>query len=150
MSITLPTIQNWSCHSCGDCCRQKVLVTEADRRRILEQKWSAADGVPVGEAAFVKIRGEYLLAHQADGACVFLDGNNRCRIHAKFGESAKPLACRVFPFSFYPTGQRSVGLGLRFDCPSVAGNRGAGISGQGRMLKELERDVLAEAERGWK
>jgi lysine-N-methylase len=145
MSITLPTIQNWSCHSCGDCCRQKILLTDADRRRILEQKWTVADGVPEGEAAFVKMGGQYLMAHQPDGACVFLDANNRCRIHAKFGEAAKPLGCRVFPFAFYPTGERSVGLGLRFDCPSVAANRGAAISEQGRMLRKLQDLAVPDA-----
>ena len=143
--MKLPTVQNWSCHSCGDCCRQKILLSEADRRRILEQKWTAAEGVPDGEAAFVKMGGQYFMAHQPDGACVFLDANNRCRIHARFGEAAKPLGCRVFPFAFYPTGERTVGLGLRFDCPSIAANRGAPIPDQGRMLRALQELAVPDA-----
>jgi lysine-N-methylase len=141
-SISLPTIQRWSCHSCGNCCRHhQIIITDAERRRILEQKWSAAEGVPAGDAAFAKIAGQYRLSHQTDGACVFLDANNRCRIHAKFGASAKPLACRVYPFAFFPTGEKSVGLGLRFDCPSVAANRGAPLSEQGRALQAM-RDLV--------
>src|SRR5688500_7618748 len=141
-SIPLPMVQRWSCHSCGNCCRHhQILITDDERQRILDQKWTAADGVPVGEAAFGRIGGQYRLAHQKDGACVFLDADNRCRIHSKFGESAKPLACRVYPFAFFPTGEKSVGLGLRFDCPSVAGNRGAPLSEQGRALQAL-RDLI--------
>jgi lysine-N-methylase len=138
-SISLPTIQNWSCHSCGDCCRHhQIIVTDADRERILGQMWSSADGVPEGEAAFARVRGgQYRLAHRADGACVFLDENNRCRIHAKFGEAAKPLACRVYPFAFFPTGERSVALGLRFDCPSAVANRGAPLKEQGRAAQAI-------------
>ena len=135
-------VQRWSCHSCGNCCRHhQIIITDAERQRILDQKWTTADGVPAGEAAFARVAGQYRLAHQNDGACVFLNTDNRCRIHAKFGESAKPLACRVYPFAFFPTGERSVGLGLRFDCPSVAGNRGAPLSEQGRALQSL-RDLV--------
>jgi lysine-N-methylase len=135
-AISLPTIQRWSCHSCGNCCRNhQIIVTDADRERILGQEW------PEGEAAFERVGRQYRLAHQHDGACVFLDENNRCRIHAKFGEAAKPLACRVYPFAFFPTGERSVGLGLRFDCPSAAANRGAPLGEQGRMVQAL-RDLV--------
>ena len=48
----------------------------------------------------------YRLGHQADGACVFLDERGLCRIHAKFGEQAKPLACRIYPYAFHPAGKK--------------------------------------------
>src|SRR5437867_13126954 len=50
-------------------------------------------------------------------ACVFLGADNRCRIHAKFGSAAKPLACRIYPFMLIPAGEQWR-LGLRFACRS--------------------------------
>ena len=55
------------------------------------------------------------LNHRKDGACVFLGENNRCRIHARYGAEAKPLACRLYPFVLVPTGERWR-VGLRFAC----------------------------------
>ena len=48
---------------------------------------------------------QHRLGHLADGACVFLDPAGRCRIHAKFGEAAKPLACRLYPLVIHPAGK---------------------------------------------
>ena len=64
-------------------------------------------------------RGEYRLNQNAEAACVFLGPGGRCRIHAKFGHDAKPLACRLYPFVLVPAGKRWR-VGLRFSCPSVA------------------------------
>ncbi len=85
------------------------------------------------------------LAHQADGGCVFLDEKGLCRIHAKFGEPAKPLACRVYPYAFHPSG-KSVVVSLRYSCPSVVANRGATLKAQEKDLKELARLVVPEGE----
>jgi Fe-S-cluster containining protein len=32
-----------------------------------------------------------------DMSCIFLDENNRCEIHAKHGQEAKPHTCRLYP-----------------------------------------------------
>lgn len=75
-----------------------------------------------------------------DGACVFLDDANRCRIHAEQGESAKPLACRVFPFSV-----RSVAKGwqasFRLDCPSAAASKGASLESHRAWLQTLANEL---------
>src|SRR6188508_152333 len=108
--LSLPVIQNWDCHNCGGCCRQhQIEITEAEYQRIVDQKWTDADGVPAGKVV-VKAGGllgklRYRLAHQVDGACVFLNEQGLCRIHAKFGEAGKPLACLVYPYAFHPAGK---------------------------------------------
>ena len=95
--LTLPTIQNWSCHNCSGCCRQHLIeVTEEERQRILDQQWSEEDGIASEQPVLVPFAGppwkkRYRLGHQPDGACVFLDEKGLCKIHAKFGEAAKPL-----------------------------------------------------------
>lgn len=147
LPLELPLLQNWSCHSCGGCCRKHaVSITDEEKRRIEQQGWSAADGIPAGQALFRWSSGpfwnkRYELAHQPDGACVFLDGKGLCRIHARFGEPAKPLACRVYPYTFHPGGKRVL-VSLRFSCPSVVSNRGAALKSQQNELRELQSLVV--------
>ena len=149
ISLTLPTIQNWSCHNCGGCCRQHAIeVTEEERQRILSQGWTPNDGTPAGDALFERHAGppwakRYRLAHQADGACVFLNEQGLCRIHAKFGEAAKPLACRIYPYAFHPAGKQ-VTVSLRFSCPSVVANRGRSMKQNSDEIKQLARAVVPE------
>lgn len=147
LHLQLPTLQNWSCHNCGGCCKQHLIeITEEERIRILGQQWTAADGVPANRPVVEWFAGpfwkkRYRLAHQPDGACVFLDDKGLCRIHAKFGEAAKPLACRVYPYAFHPHG-KSVTVSLRFSCPSVVSNLGRPVTQQTGDLKEIEALVV--------
>lgn len=146
LPLQLPTLQNWSCHSCGGCCRQHAIeITEEERQRIEGQNWKSGSDLPVGQQLFERRgppwRRRSYLAHQADGACAFLDERGLCRIHAKFGEAAKPLACRIYPYAFHPSGGK-LAVSLRFSCPSVVENRGRGLVEQKRELKELAELVV--------
>lgn len=148
-SLELPTLQNWSCHSCSGCCRQHgVAITDAEHQRLVDQHWTPADGIAPGQPLFVRMGSPlgkrwWRLAHQPDGRCVFLDDQGLCRIHAKFGEPAKPLACRIYPYAFHPKG-RQVVVSLRYSCPSVVRNRGRAVSEQQRDLRDLARQVVPE------
>lgn len=149
LPLTLPTIQNWSCHNCSGCCKQHLIeITEAERQRIIDQKWTEADGIPQGQAVVEPHAGpfwkrRYRLAHQSDGACVFLNEQGLCRIHAKFGEAAKPLACRIYPYAFHPAGKR-ITVSLRFSCPSVVKNLGRTCSQNKDEIKTLAKLVVPE------
>lgn len=137
LPVILPAIegQRWSCHSCGLCCRTLVgHLTDQERRRLDEQAWADELGV----AAYVKVGRGWALNKQPDGACVFLDDQNRCKIHAKFGEADKPLACRIFPFSVRPV-QGAWQASLRFDCPSVTASKGQELGAHRGWLAELLR-----------
>jgi lysine-N-methylase len=142
--LEMPVGQNWSCHGCTDCCRDQFLVTlsAAEKQRIEQQGWTAADGVDPA-AMIVPEGNRFRLTHQSNGACVFLDAANRCRIHAKFGEAAKPLACRLFPLVIHPAGKKLV-VGLRFSCPSAVANRGRPLAEQGGELQQLARLVVPD------
>lgn len=150
--LQLPTIQNWSCHNCAGCCRQHLIeITEEERQRILGQQWAPEDGV--GEDPVVVphrstlFRKSWRLAHRTDGSCVFLGDDGLCRIHAKFGEAAKPLACRIYPYALHPAGKK-VTVSLRFSCPSVVANLGKPVSENRDELKQIERLVVpANADR---
>ena len=141
-TLKLPVIQNWSCHNCGGCCREHLIeIDEEEKRRIEKQGWSASDGISMDRPVIQKIgNGRYRLSHTDAGACVFLDENGLCRIHAKFGEPAKPLACRVYPYAVHPAGSRLT-VSLRFSCPSVVQNLGTPVSEQHEELKTIARNI---------
>jgi lysine-N-methylase len=139
LPVLMPAVpgQRWSCHSCGDCCHTLVgHLFDEERRQIDEQGWANKLGV----APYVRIGREWVLNKRDDGACVFLDEHNRCRIHSEFGEQAKPLACRIFPFSVRPT-PRGWQASLRFDCPSVIASKGRGIPEHRDWLAGLVREL---------
>ncbi len=121
-------LQNWDCQGCSACCRSYHVPVSAEERQTIEsQGWERESGF-MDTPFFVREGGwfaghSYRLNHRADGACVFLGDDNRCRIHAKFGSAGKPLACRVYPFMLVPVGDHWR-LGLRFACPSSVTNAG--------------------------
>lgn len=126
----LPVIQNWDCHGCGQCCQEyEVIVTDAERERITNQRWQDDPAIPEGPL-FVRTgsrrRGLYRLAAKPDNTCIFLDEGGRCRIHAKFGSAAKPLACQIYPFVLVPAGDHWR-VGMRYACPSAVDNLGRPI-----------------------
>jgi len=120
-----------------------IEITDAERKRIQKQNWKISDGINMDRPVIRKITaGRYRLAHQDDGACVFLDDQGLCRIHAKFGESAKPLACRVYPYAYHPAGDR-LAVSLRFSCPSVVQDLGSPVSSQQADLQRMATEVVA-------
>ena len=140
--VILPILQNWSCHNCGGCCREhQIVITAVEKKRIDKQKWTAEDGVVDDRPLIVGHGTDFRLNHQADGACVFLDDRGLCRIHSKFGEAAKPLACRAYPYAVHPSGN-SVTVSLRFSCPSVVQNLGEPVAQQRQVLEELAGEIV--------
>jgi len=134
--------QRYSCHGCGDCCRDfTVELSAADRARLDAQKWAERLGEPVT----VEFRGATFLRQRDDGACTFLMDDGRCRVHAEFGFDEKPLACRLFPFSFAP-GAKTTLAGINFACQSVRENRGAVLGSHKEPLRLLQ-ESLPEAQR---
>lgn len=144
--ITPPGLQHYDCSGCGECCRGRfaILITEEDKARIETQGWTSEDlALKRGQALFTKRGGEYQLAHRDNGHCVFLQDDGLCRIHAKFGEPAKPLACRMYPFKLVTLGQ-NVRVDVRFDCPSSAGNHGRPVSAHRAALQELAKIAIPD------
>jgi lysine-N-methylase len=143
----LPVVQNWDCHVCGTCCQEyRVTVTEEEKQRIEAQGWDRDKDLGGCEPFLPhdKKRGLYILNHREDDSCVFLSEKGRCRIHERFGYETKPLACRLFPFVLVPVADEWR-VGLRFACPSAAGNKGRAISVYNTSLAEFAAR-LAERE----
>jgi len=142
----LPVLQNWDCQGCTDCCREyRVYLSEEDRRRLAEQDWEQepeAAGrrweVQEGPGRFAR----YHLKQRADGRCLFLSEQGRCRIHERFGAAAKPFACRLYPFILVPALDHWR-VSLRYACPAAAQNQGKPLPEHAGELS----DYAAEMER---
>jgi lysine-N-methylase len=147
--IETPSIQNWSCHGCTACCRGAMMIelSDEEKRRIEGQHWTKADGVDPA-TMIVAEKGHFRLGHQSDGACVFLDAAGRCRIHSRFGEPAKPRACRLYPLTLHPVAKKLV-VGVRFSCPSAAANSGKPLADQLNALRELAELVVPDGFAGF-
>lgn len=133
--------QRWSCRSCGTCCRTLVGHLFPDEvARIDAQDWLAELGI----APYLKTVTGAVLNKRPDGACVFLDAENKCRIHSRFGESTKPIACRIFPFAVRPV-RMGWQVSFRFDCPSAAESKGVPLSQHRPLLDELTSKLVHDA-----
>lgn len=144
----LPVVQNWDCHVCGSCCKEyHVRVTDEERRRIQAQGWEHEPGfekLPLFQRYGLPGGRSYELTHHADGTCIFLSDQGRCRIHEKFGAEAKPLACRLYPFVLVPADDHWR-VGLRFACPSVTENKGRQAAAHYADLRRMAGLLAARA-----
>jgi len=143
MPLQLPILplatphQRYSCHGCGSCCRDfSVQLRAVDLQRIKAQGWRTE----LGFDPVIRFRGQHYLRQRADGACVFLEADGKCRIHARHGFAEKPLACQMFPYTLSPDAHASR-LGVSFACGSVTANRG-------ELLRGQEAEALRIALRG--
>jgi lysine-N-methylase len=141
---TLPLVERWDCHSCGMCCQGTTFVLSDDEvQRIRRQGWEnrpEMQGRPI-LVRFGWFGNRYRLAKQPDGRCVFLTSENLCRIHAEFGETEKPLVCRLFPLQAVPLGDFAH-LTLRRFCPSAAKDEGRPLEDLLRSAKHLLHQQL--------
>lgn len=125
--------QQYSCHGCGNCCRDfTVQLRPGDIEKLEAQGWEETLGEPVT----IEFRGTRYLRQRPDGACIFLQEDGLCRIHAEYGFEAKPIACQLFPFSLTPV-EGQVAMGLNFACQSVLENKGAALKSHVPELKRM-------------
>jgi lysine-N-methylase len=158
----LPIIEQWDCHHCTACCRETTIQLNADDlARLKEQRWeqhSEFQGVRTVRRSLM-LGGASVLAHKADGSCVFLTEAGRCRIHEAFGAEAKPFMCRQFPLQVVRTDRETIATVLR-SCPSAAADRGRPVREHLGFLKRLLRDeatscaaaappIVRRTQRGW-
>jgi len=135
----LPVIQQWDCQGCTNCCRDhRVYLDEAESQRIAGLDWS--DAADLAAPTVINERGRAHLQQRADGRCVFLSDQGRCRIHEKYGSAAKPFACRLYPFVLVPVADHWR-VGMRFSCPSAARNEGRPLPAHEAALRDLAAEL---------
>ncbi len=134
----------WSCRSCGDCCRGFSFgpvapqVVQNLKEKKIEEHWPAAQG---GWYIQNPNDGSFFFQHR-DGHCVFLQDDNLCAIHARFGSEAKPWFCREYPFHVVEDKQ-GVSVTVREDCGGFHKSFADGerISEQLDSILEIQRVV---------
>ncbi len=141
MEFHFPPGQNYDCVQCGRSCQGNLQV-RADpffekemRKSPLAESYTKETGLrPIhrGEEGFRVLR-------RQDEQCIFLDQDNLCKVHAEHGSEAKPLACRLFPFSVTPTPDGYF-VRLSFYCTAVKANHG-------RQAIEHRKDLESLLER---
>lgn len=136
----LPVIQQWDCQGCTNCCRDyRVYLDEAESKRIAALDWSGEADL-AGLPAVISEKSRWRLNQRADGRCIFLSDQGRCRIHEKHGSAAKPLACRLYPFVLVPV-EDHWRVSMRFSCPSAARNEGRPLPEHEAELRELATEL---------
>lgn len=132
----------WDCSGCGACCRRSYrlgpvepAVIEGLKRLDVAAHWPPAkDGwyttqrAPDGQVAY--------FLETKEGQCVFLQDDQRCAIHARWGAEAKPGFCREFPYHLVsdPTGLVAI---VRGEC------KGFHHSFEGTVPVEQQADAVA-------
>ncbi|HEY4761617.1 MAG TPA: YkgJ family cysteine cluster protein [Thermoguttaceae bacterium] len=140
---TLPIVERWACHNCGMCCHGTTFhLSDEDLRKLREQNWENHPdfrGIKI-VTRHGWLQKYYRLGKRPDGACIFLTEDNLCRIHRDFGEAAKPLTCRLFPFQLVPL-EKFAYVTLRQYCPSA-------VADNGRPLAEHFQTIVKLAAEG--
>ncbi|MBR1921164.1 MAG: YkgJ family cysteine cluster protein [Kiritimatiellae bacterium] len=104
---------SFSCLGCGACCRIKdgiVRVGAGEIARIAAFLGRPEQDFIDRETELAPDRAGLILRSRPDGACVWLDDANRCRIHA-----VKPDKCRTFPLDWQNPDSAAV-------CPALRGH----------------------------
>ncbi len=143
---SLPVLQNWDCHQCGNCCTDYVVpVSEEEKKRIEGQGWEQLPEYQ-GKPLFVRHsswwqfwKKKYRLRTK-DDHCIFLDEKGLCKIHGKYGLMAKPFACRLYPFILVPVGEEWR-ISMRFACPSASANKGRSLASQNQEIISYAREM---------
>lgn len=126
-AVVAPPGDLFTCRSCGTCCRSSWAIPlegdEIGRIATLFPGVDFVDEVEAAPGARVKV-----LRRRPDRACVFLEQNEQCRIHALHGAAAKPSVCRRYPYFPRRVGGE-VRLHLSRCCPTVRASLGAAPAG---------------------
>ena len=115
--------QRFSCSCCGACCNNlEVTITGAEKTAIEKFRFNPAAAT---DGAFTALRpGLWNIAKNADGKCVFIGADGRCRLHREGGVELKPLACRLYPFVIHNWSDRHISVDGRYYCPAIGEENG--------------------------
>ncbi len=144
------------CSRCGDCCRTwNVMLGPGEAAALRRLNWTGRVERLAGAEPARKVRQagtpeRERLRRRADGSCVYLGEADQCLVHEHFGGREKPLLCRLYPFGFYPMGER-IGVDVSFACRAVSRGEGEPLDERvpewTRLLCESDRSAAADGRR---
>lgn len=128
----------FTCAQCGECCRGwTVAVSAAERETLLGRDPAFAESMEPGPLKL------WVLKKRPDGGCVHLQADGLCAIHARFGETAKPLMCQRFPY-LEVASDEAVWATANFACKAVREDHGPALSASVPTLERLFATKLAQ------
>ncbi len=80
--------------------------------------------------------GRTVTGRDSAGACLYLDNQGWCELHAELGSQRKPLACQLYPYSITATPDGHY-ASLSFACPVVLWGGEGDLDGNRRELEAL-------------
>jgi Fe-S-cluster containining protein len=150
-ALHIPAGLNFECTGCGNCClKWPVPITASDLERL--QKMGGANVTKLGSLFSKRFElFSHYLNKLPDGRCEFLDADNQCSVHTKYGANAKPSMCSLFPYTFCctPTGTYA---SVSFASTGVLLNSGKPLTEQEQLLQEkstLFRSLFVRNEKDW-
>ena len=145
-TIDIPENLHFKCIRCGKCCRGwPVGLTQKDYNRLRHYAWRRVEPQLAERKLFAEVKRfgrvqQARTALQDNGDCAFLDEDTACLIHKRLGFRAKPLGCRLYPFTIAqtPTG---FCVGARFSCPAIAQGLGPPLTDAVKALTALATEL---------
>ena len=133
----------FECQGDGTCCTHIHVLGPISRAEAQLVRQAALTALPARrQPVVVRDRGiDGLVIAMQGRACVFLDDNARCRIHATVGPSFKPAACKRFPLGATQT-PMGVRVTLSHRCACVT------VGTSAPMQEANARQVLSSGVRG--
>lgn len=111
----------YRCHNSGRCCDSYRIGVDPGKKEEIAGKVSGLSAYAGKKLFEPGIPGSFLnhATLAMEGCrCVFLRADGLCDLHARFGEEAKPLGCRQYPYFAVGT-PRGVSAGVYYSCPSA-------------------------------
>jgi lysine-N-methylase len=150
--VTTDAVESFSCiaERCEDsCCRDWAVPLD---KTSLDQLKTTLSRTPEGRERLVRLvvinrptqhaRAGVQFQMDENNACPLLESDNRCGVHASFGEEALSTTCSVFPRTALAVdGQLEVGASL--GCPEVS--RKVLLSERALQLRPANKPMLARA-----
>jgi Fe-S-cluster containining protein len=84
----------YECRGCGACCKGLGIGLDVAGGQLVQLVAKRPE-----LAAFVRRRGDAVIAFNPRDRCWFLADDGLCRIETEDGRAAKPASCRLFPFN---------------------------------------------------
>ncbi|MGE0489646.1 MAG: YkgJ family cysteine cluster protein [Vulcanimicrobiota bacterium] len=134
--------QHYDCVQCAKGCLDRLEVgVDPYSQRVVKESFLALRVIEEHgvEPFTVSPEGRNIVT-KIDHKCVFLNQDNLCEIHAQLGIEAKPLICRIFPYSITPTPDGYF-IGISHYCTSAKLNNGRPLSAHQGEIEEILKGI---------
>ena len=105
---TLGTLRH-ECHATGGCCQGNIAILKP-----IEQETMRAQAVELNIPSPI----ENNAIRKESGRCVFLEADQKCTIHSRYGHENKPTICQQFPLVAIHT-EKEIRIGIDPSCLSA-------------------------------